>query len=290
MDNFLIIKTGAAGDVVRTTSLLRVLQGNIYWVTAEENKALMPEGLTTLTTLTPTEAASDLNSIRFTQVISLEEDEECARLASNANTGELVGVYLNNETIDYTENSSYWFDMSRISKLGRTRANELKAENTSSYQDCIFNMTGRRFTGETYYLYSPGDITPTSMIGIEKRAGGRWPNKHWWGYDDLIRSLETQGFSVKVFHQRDNIRDYIADIASCQHIVSGDSLAMHLALANNRSCTAIFNCTSPQEIYDYGLLKKIVSPLLTDYFYETSDDPEVTRSVGLEEVFASLPL
>ncbi|MEI9910173.1 MAG: hypothetical protein WDO71_11120 [Bacteroidota bacterium] len=51
MENILIIKTGAAGDVVRTTSLLNVLSGNIYWVTSEGNKWLLPDYMPNLVNL-----------------------------------------------------------------------------------------------------------------------------------------------------------------------------------------------------------------------------------------------
>ena len=40
----LIIKLGATGDVVRTTPLLRRLDGQIAWVTERKNAALL-EGL-----------------------------------------------------------------------------------------------------------------------------------------------------------------------------------------------------------------------------------------------------
>src|SRR5882762_10080783 len=40
----LIIKLGATGDVVRTTPLLRRLDGPVSWITAENNVAL-PEGI-----------------------------------------------------------------------------------------------------------------------------------------------------------------------------------------------------------------------------------------------------
>src|SRR5438270_14028421 len=40
----LIIKLGATGDVVRTTPLLRRLDGPISWITAENNLALL-EGI-----------------------------------------------------------------------------------------------------------------------------------------------------------------------------------------------------------------------------------------------------
>ena len=67
-------------------------------------------------------------------------------------------------------------------------------------------------------------------------------------------------------------------------MVSGDTLAMHVALAYKKTCTTIFNCTSPQEIYDYGLMKKIVSPLLDEYFYSSSYDTEVIKSLTVDEV------
>jgi len=36
MSNILICKTGALGDVVRTTPILRVINGNIFWLTSKE--------------------------------------------------------------------------------------------------------------------------------------------------------------------------------------------------------------------------------------------------------------
>ena len=196
---------------------------------------------------------------------------------------------MSGDKINYTDNSSYWFDMSRVSKFGLEKANHLKAINTLTYQDCIFQMTGRKFKGEPYRIYTDNNVTPQGKLaGIEKRTGERWPDKQWWGYDELIQRLQADGFPVKVFEQRADIRDYLRDIAACSHVVSGDSLAMHIALAYQKKCTAIFNCTSPQEIYDYGVLKKAVSPLLNDYFYASTYDKAVIESIPVETVYNTL--
>jgi heptosyltransferase-2 len=291
MKNILIIKTGAAGDVVRTTSLLNVLEGNIYWVTAYKNKPLLPDEEASLRVFSIKEAFQSLRNIQFDQVISLEEDNDCAKLAGEVNTRELTGIYLDGNRINYTDNSASWFDMSRVSKFGLTKANELKEKNTGSYQSYIFKMLGKEFNGEPYRIFTDESIkTKSKLIGIEKRTGKQWPDKQWWGYAELIYKLEDKGHVVKVLEQRSNIRDYLRDIAECGHIVSGDSLAMHVALAYKKTCTAIFNCTSPQEIYDYGLLKKVVSPLLSKYFYTSSLDNEVIGSVSLEDVYKTLSL
>jgi ADP-heptose:LPS heptosyltransferase len=44
MENTLIIKTGAIGDVVRTTSLLNVIAGNIYWITGQRKQTIISWG------------------------------------------------------------------------------------------------------------------------------------------------------------------------------------------------------------------------------------------------------
>ena len=44
---------------------------------------------------------------------------------------------------------------------------------------------------------------------------------------------------------------------------------MHFALGTGTPCVTLFTCTSPWEIYDYGIQKKIVSPLLERVFLQT---------------------
>lgn len=291
MTNTLIIKTAAAGDVVRTTTLLNVLEGNIYWVTSPGNRAILPDDHPNLTALTIEEAQARLKDIPFDCVISLEEEESCAGLASSVETKRLTGVFLHNGKVAYTNDSAYWFDMSRISRLGLVEANKLKADNFLSYQHCIFKMVQRSFAGEPYRIWTPSVPEPAgTVIGIERRSGDRWPNKKWGGYDELAMRLRREGYHVRIFSQKEYLRDYMADIASCTHIICGDTLAMHVALAYGKKCTAIFNVTSPEEIYDYGLLKKVVSPLLPRYFYATSADHEVINSISVDEVYRTLAI
>jgi hypothetical protein len=59
---------------------------------------------------------------------------------------------------------------------------------------------------------------------------------------------------------------------------------MHLALGSGVRCVSIFNCTSPWEIYGYGLQKKIVSPILERFFYKRGYYRSATTAISVEEV------
>jgi hypothetical protein len=50
----------------------------------------------------------------------------------------------------------------------------------------------------------------------------------------------------------------------------------------------LFNCTSPWEIYGYGLQNKIVSPLLEKYFYQRGYDQAAVRAINLSEVYQAV--
>ena len=49
-----------------------------------------------------------------------------------------------------------------------------------------------------------------------------------------------------------------------------------------------FTCTSPWEIYDYGLQRKIVSPSLKEFFYKRRFAERATSAITLEDVIAAV--
>ena len=44
----------------------------------------------------------------------------------------------------------------------------------------------------------------------------------------------------------------------------------------------LFNCTPPNEIYDYGRMKKIVSPLINKYIFDRQDIREAQSAISVE--------
>jgi heptosyltransferase-2 len=112
--------------------------------------------------------------------------------------------------------------------------------------------------------------------------------KKWAYYDELKQQLQKKGLKVNFLPQRLSLLEHLGDTCSHRVIVGGDSLPMHFALGTGTQCVTLFTCTSPWEIYDYGILKKIVSPLLGEFFYKRQYDRRATTAITLPEVFQAV--
>ena len=112
--------------------------------------------------------------------------------------------------------------------------------------------------------------------------------KRWSRFEELAQRLEQAGFKTKAFQQRERLLDYIDDINECEYVVCGDTLAMHLGLALRKKVAAIFTCTTPHEICDYGRMVPIVSPLYTKYFYRRDFVPEAADAIPTDSVFKAV--
>jgi heptosyltransferase-2 len=288
MTSTLIIKVGAAGDVVRSTVLFHAIEGDIYWITAQDNMGLFPDNVPALKGLASVEQVPGyFFEIEFDEIINLEENLETAQLAARFKTKRRTGIYLQDGQLVYSPESAGWYDLSLVSIYGEKVANELKYANTKSYQEHLYNMVGKRFAGERYLIYA-GSTQQRNIksvrVGIERRSGNTWPNKQWGGYDELAGMLTEKGYEVVFFKNMPTLREYMDDIRQCQLFISGDTLGMHVALGYEIPAIAIFNCTSPQEIYSYGLLRKVVSSLLREVYYQTGCRQDVIDSVKVEDI------
>jgi heptosyltransferase-2 len=280
----LILKLNASGDVVRTTPLLRRLPGRTTWVTAQRNLPLL-DGATEKLRCLPWEQREEATASAYDLVINLEDEPEIAAFARTVKHDRIFGAFLDEEgRVAYTRDSRGWFDLSLISRFGRARADDLKLRNRRAYQELIFEGLGHEFGGEPYVLPSPVKTDLKGDVAIASAAGPVWPMKAWAYYEKLGLELETMGLRVNVLPHRQSILEHLGDIDGHHCIVGGDSLPMHLALGLGKRCVTIFNCTSPWEIFDYGLLTKLVSPFLVEFFYKRDFDLRATTAVGVDEV------
>ena len=74
----LILKLGATGDVVRTTPLLKHLNGQVSWVTAAKNAPLL-DGLTKTLRCVSWEQRTQICDGDYDLVINLEDTLEVAQ-------------------------------------------------------------------------------------------------------------------------------------------------------------------------------------------------------------------
>jgi heptosyltransferase II len=283
--NVLIVKLGATGDVVRTTPLLRRLSGSVTWITAAKNGVFV-DGLADNLRHFPWEARARALDIPYDLSINLEDTLEVALFLKSVGPAEIFGAYADSSNcLRYTDNSKCWFDLSLISSHGRQEGDRLKLLNRRTYQELIFKGLGFDFAGETYLLPRPIETGLSGDVAIAADAGPIWPMKKWAHYKELKQQLEGQGLIVNVLPKRPSLLEHLSDVRNHQCLVGGDSLPMHLALGTGTRCVTLFTCTSPWEIYDYGLLKKIVSPLLEEFFYKRGYDQRATTAISVEEVF-----
>lgn len=288
MMNLLVVKLGATGDVVRTTTLLRLLQGHISWLTAAKNTVLLQNLMENLRCVS-WEERQLLQDRDYDLVINLEDDFETGQFLNTIRFKRVFGAYVDSRNqLKYTDDSKEWFDLSLISVHGKQQADRLKLQNRRTYQDMIFSGLGFRFNGERYLLPKPAETDLRGDVAIAPEAGAVWPMKNWAHYDRLKGELEANGFTVNVLPRRPSLLEHLGDVRNHRCLVGGDSLPMHLALGTCTPCVSLFTCTSPWEIYDYGLQSKIVSPLLERFFYRRDYDAAATTAIPYEDVLRAV--
>lgn len=288
MTQTLIVKLNATGDVVRTTSILRRLEGSVTWITARGNLQLL-EGVRHDMRALAWEDRDLARDRAYDLAINLEDEVETAAFLREVRHARVFGATLaGDDTIRYGDDASAWFDMSLSSRFGRQRADELKLRNRLSYQQMIFAGLGHTFEGEAYLLPEPLKTDLHGDVAVASVAGPVWPMKNWAYYGQLIERLQAAGMRVNQLPKRGSLLEHLGDIANHRCLVGGDSLPMHLALGMQVPCVTIFNCTSPWEIHDYGLQTKIVSPLLEQFFYKRGMDTRATTAVTLDSVYAAV--
>ncbi|HXF52619.1 MAG TPA: glycosyltransferase family 9 protein [Hyphomicrobiaceae bacterium] len=316
----LIVKHGALGDVVRTSYFagpLRRKYGralNLSWITAPGAVPLICRNPHIDRVLT---SFDDLIGEPFDIVYSLDDEEEIVAGVSRLTCARIVGVYLDDGQVKYSQDAAAWFDMGLRSRFGKARADELKKLNARTHGEIFAEMFAvdaaeAAFHGDdelqASYRRWLGDRRPA--VGLNPFAGGRWPAKELRGreIEALIRSLlasdgllAESGSIVLIGAGPDRDRNLalaatladprvrVADteasplhlaalIRGLDYMVSSDSLAMHLALAQGVPTVAFFAPTSAAEIDGFGRLVKVVSTA-ADYcsYAKDADNSTITH-------------
>jgi heptosyltransferase-2 len=198
-----LIKTGALGDVVRTTSLLPGLRRgdaviDLTWITAEEARCLV-DGLQDVTRTVAIDDPEDApwRHARYDWVISLDDGHEECALASSLRAERLSGGYLGPDGRRlYTSDLEPWFGMGILRPAhrgGLDAANALKKTNTKTVATLLYECLGlplppgriRVPLADAHrdaahrWLSESGPRGTGPLVGVNTGAGGRWRFKSW---------------------------------------------------------------------------------------------------------------
>lgn len=153
------------------------------------------------------------------------------------------------------------------------------------------------------------------IVGLNTGAGGRWRWKRWTesGWDELTRRLAREGCQVWLLggpeeRQRnarlralggdavldtgcDNtLRAFAGIVERCDVVVTGDTLALHVAVATGRRVVALFGPTSLAEIdlADRGERLAGDVPCLCCYRSDCDVSPSCMETLAVDTVHAAV--
>lgn len=266
----------------------------------------------------------EAKSFHFDRAFSLDDERDVVEVVSGLDIDRITGAYLDGTSISYSEDSRGWFDMGLISRHGKDRADALKKENLRGHAEIfreLFDVdtVSPCFFGnarlESWAQAEFGGHGP--LVGLNPFAGGRWPSKELRQEElrTLIRRLldgETKfGSGCRIVllgagadHRRnidlsrafnnprilapntdDSVLRLAAVVAQLSHLITSDSLAMHLAVAQGVPTTAFFAPTSAPEIDAFGIMTKVMSTAADYCSYRKDAD---NSSITADRIAASL--
>jgi heptosyltransferase-2 len=328
--NILIVKLGARGDVLRTTPILRALKkkykgAKITWIVGPESKELLDNNPYIEECLSDgADALSSLLVREFDLVINLDSAPSSASYASLARGKKKIGFGLDpkGSVFPFNKEAQEWFRMGIF--------DDLKKRNKKTYQEIIFAILGFKFKGEEMVInFRPQErdfadrfikehrLKGKRIIGLATGAGARWDQKKWTieGYLRLIERIEKEIKNSKVllFGGREEIRrnkeivekskvpliatghentlrDFLSLLGTCDLVVTGDTLAMHAAVALKKKVVVLFGPTSSSEVDLYGRGKKIIPKMdcLVCYKETCNKHPNCMEKISPAIVFRAV--
>lgn len=197
-----LVKTGALGDVLRTTALLPALKRrnrelDVTWITSREALPIVQYNrLVARAVDYRTHPDPGWQSLRYDWVISLDDEAEVCNLASSLRCARLSGAYEDSRgAIRYTPDVDAWFGMGRLRRPedgGLARANQLKRANSQDYGEILYDALELPLPVERPALIVPENerswaadwlrsrgMLERTLIGLNTGAGGRWRFKSW---------------------------------------------------------------------------------------------------------------
>ncbi len=301
----LIIKLGAAGDVIRTTPLLyplrkKYLNAHITWLT--HSPELVPlvsdtENGANLILNYDDKSVSVIRNSNYDVIINLDKDlYACALAKEKDNAAEIFGYTLVN-------NNPFPVNELATPKYITGIFDDISIANTKSYLQELFEICGFKFNNEEYLLpkHEPGsgfDIDKSkTVVGLNTGCGGRWTSRLWPidSWLELIELLKNASYEVVLLggpeeHEKNtslqqktevkyfgamSLKKFIGLMNETDIVVSAVTMGMHIAIGLKKPLVLLNNIFNKNEFELYGK-GVIVEPekKCTCYFRPTCINPD----------------
>lgn len=326
----LIIKLGALGDVIRTAALLPGLkafwpESHITWVSRPGGVRMLANH-PQLDRLLPfdTETLCHIEHERFDLCLSLDKEPGPTALAMRVDAPDKRGIGLSAHGTAYPLNPA----CAAYFRLGLD--DELKFHhNRKTYPQLVYEAVGLPYAGQRYRLYPSaaqlarakriwqdlGVADADVLVGLNTGAGRVFANKNWRPdkFIELARHLmQEDGWRVGLLGGPEERElnagiaaacpgvvnsgcahaelDFAALVARCQTVVTGDTMAMHVAIARDVPVVVLFGPTCPQEIDTFGRGEKVRTrlPCAPCYRRQCDRSPNCMEDIPVEEVLAAV--
>lgn len=328
--NVLVVKLDAMGDVLRSTCVLpgirqRFPSASVQWLTRPESVALLERNpLVDLVIPYGPDALLALLVSRYEWVVNLDAGRTSCELATLANGVHKTGFVLDGQGRISPTNAAAraWLAMGVSDDLKRANRRTYQAimadilEVPGAPARYVFELSREEIDEGERQLRALGCTAGHPTLGLATGAGGRWRFKQWReeAFGELIerashawpnlqivllggpeerernRRLKARFTSVVDPGCENKVRQFAALIRACDVVVTGDTLAMHLALAQCRRTVALFGPTSHHEIDLFDLGQKVFPDMdcLCCYLATCDKSPNCMQEIQTSRVLAAV--
>jgi heptosyltransferase-2 len=309
----LIIKLGAAGDVIRTTPLLRKLKqvfpaGHITWLT--QSPELVPADWVDEILNFELKNILALQASQFDLLINLDKDREACALANQISARQKQGFGLS------PFNRCYPLDPNSEAKFLTGVFDSVNQANTRSYPQEVFDICGFEFQGERYILSNFADRNyhweipePKPIVGLNTGCGGRWSSRLWpeQNWIELARQLKRHGRGVLILggpdeHDKNRriaeqsgatylghfpLPQFINLVDQCDLVVTAVTMATHIAIGLGKKIVLFNNIFNRHEFELYGLGEILEPAIKCDCFFARECPHHSMEHIYVPTVFAT---
>jgi heptosyltransferase-2 len=306
-ERILIIKLGAAGDVIRTTPILHRLKkeypsSSIAWLT--DYPELLPKQVDEKVKYSE-RSMGWITARTFDLCYNLDKDREAIAIMERLKCKQKYGFGMD----EYGKACA--LNPKAEHKLLTGVFNDMSKQNTKSYPQEIFEICGYDYQGEKYIIdtISKRDFLidrSNKIIGFNTGCGSRWPSRLWpmeywrelaeatsragleyiWlgGPEEHERNTELQKNMGGKYFGVLPLQEYIALVGHCDLVVTQVTMTLHIALGMGKKVVLLNNIFNRHEfeMYDLGVI--IEPEPLCGCYYSPVCPHDSMRSISPKKV------